>query len=57
MVKQMKQQCKITLVFTLAALVLSECVSLNIIKLARIDKTEEGTSEYYWDRKWTKPGL
>jgi len=56
MVKQMKQQCKITLVFTLAALVLSGCVSLNIIKLAKIDKTEKGTSEYYWDREWTKIG-
>ena len=56
MVKSMKQQCKITLVFTLAALVLSGCVSLNIIKPAKIDKTEKGASEYFWDREWTKVG-
>jgi len=47
MVKQMKQQCKITLAFTLAALVLPGCVSLNIIKQAKIDKTGKATSEYY----------
>ena len=56
MVKQMKQLYKITLLFTLAALVLSGCVSLNIIKHAKIVKTEKGTSEYSWDRRWTKIG-
>ncbi len=56
MARQLKQQYKIMLVFTLAALVLSGCVSLNLINLAKLEKAEKGTSEYHWDRKWTNIG-
>ena len=54
--KQMKQQGKAAILFILAVLVLSGCVSLNTIKKAKTDKTEKGTSEFYWDRKWSKIG-